>query len=151
MSQTLSDLKNSAVQHQLTDGVSKIHESLQRSTEKGLAMVYTITPSGEILDHHISISRGGQVIAHSAAMTLAAWIADCLNIPCSKIVVPNDTGRVDVRHVVFLLTRSEQKNFEKRDAKVLTESEVDRTAWQRVMHGREEIIANSVPGHITSQ
>ncbi|HEY9683634.1 MAG TPA: hypothetical protein V6C86_18790 [Oculatellaceae cyanobacterium] len=117
-------------------------------TSIGLGFMYTISKQDNLYLHHISVSLRSGALAHSSAMTIAAWLAYFLDIPADKISVPPEISTTpgDVWHVTFELSEAEEKRFEASRPRILPSSKITRAVWQEINPGREKIFERSLPG-----
>ena len=124
------------------------HETMPASvvTSIGMPLTYSVSKDGSQFSHQLAVSFGGTYVAHSAAMTVASWIAYCLSIPCEKITVPAQAGDGSgrVRHIVFSLSAHEQENYLQTPVRQMSATEI-KNLWKAVMNAREAIMANSLP------
>lgn len=117
-------------------------------TSIGMGFMYTISKQDNLYLHHISVSLRSGALAHSSAMTIAAWLAYFLDIPADKISVPPEISTTpgDVWHVTFELSEAEEKRFEASRPRILPSSKITRAVWQEINPGREKIFERSLPG-----
>ncbi len=115
-------------------------------TDTGMPLTYTVSKAGSQFAHHFAISFGNTYVAHSAAITIASWVAYCLDIPSEKITVPVQAGdgAGRVRHILFSLSEHEQQVYLQKSVRVVTTAEIQ-SLWKTVMQAREAIMANSLP------
>lgn len=145
MSAKLAGLKRSANGDQVLTAVpGELPADLRTVTSKGMALIYTVSTDANRYSHHLSVSCAGQPIAHSAAMTLAAWMAYCLDVPAGRITVPPFSGNGCVRHVQFEFDKNEQDAFASTQVKVLQKDQIGKDLWKRVMEQRAQIETNSL-------
>ena len=145
MSAKLSGLKHSANGDQLLKAVpGELPAELRTITAQGMALVYTVSTDTNRYSHHLSVSCEGQPIAHSAAMTLAAWMAYCLDVPAGRITVPPFSGNGCVRHIQFEFDKDEQDAFASTQVKVLQKDQIGKDLWKRIMEQRAQIETNSL-------
>lgn len=146
MSTVLVELKRCANEDHLTsEPINEVPTTLRALTSQGMRVIYTVSAEKDEYRHHISLSCAGQPMAHSAGMTLGAWIGYCLDVPAEKITVPAIMGNGSVRHVHFDLNKEEQSQFLARPVKVVRRSQINQELWKLVMNNRKAIEANSLP------
>lgn len=145
LSTALVELKKMANGDQLLSEVpADVPTTLRALTGIGMRVIYTVVAGQNIYEHHVSLSFAGQPIAHSAGMTLAAWIAYCLNVPSAKVSVPVQMGNGSVRHIHFDLSEAEQSTFVAQPVKVLKKPDVSQDLWKQIMANRQAIEQNSL-------
>lgn len=139
-------LKSKAVDT-LEDEISEneiAKNSIQTST--GFAVLYTISKEENgSHTHHLSISQNGSLIAHTAAMVMAAWFAKILSVDPSKMVVPLDVGDSGgtIRHIIFVLDGEEQSKFIEQEVVELSVKQVQEI-YSDFDKLREPIVNNSL-------
>lgn len=145
MATALVELKRLANGDQmLSANPTDVPTTLRAMTGIGMRVIYTVVKGQNIYEHHLSLSFTGQPIAHSAGMTLAAWIAYCLGIPTEKVSVPVNMGNGSVRHIQFELSEAEQSTFVAQPVKVLKKADIKPDLWKQVMTNRTAIETNSL-------
>jgi hypothetical protein len=103
-------------------------------TAAGLTLVYSREPDGAEIAHHLSFAHQSGTLAHSAGLTLVAFVLDVLGV---------DLARVEVvispqlnAHAGFRLSPQEQRAFDDRPAPALDRASV-RTRLGQAMKERE--------------
>ena len=115
-------------------------------TSTGFTVLYTISAEENgSHTHHLSISQKGSLLAHTAALVIAAWFAKILSIEASKIVVPVDIGETGgcVRHIIFVLDKDEHDKYVGSEVTELSEEQV-KEFYSQLEKLREPIIKNSL-------
>jgi hypothetical protein len=114
----------------------------------GLGLMYTVSKQDNLYMHHISISLSSSTLAHSAAMTIAAWISYFLNIPTQKISVPPELSNAPgaVWHITFELSEKEESDYEQTRPRILAAAEITPALWKQIGPVRESIVERSLSG-----
>ncbi len=146
LSAKIGDLKNRANANFVSpaDSIS-LPKDLHIITTTGMPVTYTVSREANQYRHHIALSSQGTYFAHSAGMTLAAWLAHFLDVPSAKFTVPATAGDGRVRHIVFTLDENEQSDFSAKAVRVVNKEQVTQDLWKQILQEREAIVANSLP------
>jgi hypothetical protein len=115
-------------------------------TSTGFGLMYTISKQGDLYCHHISVSQRTGVLAHSAAMTIATWLAYFLEIPAEKVTVPPELSGApgEVWHITFELSEAEEERYEQTRPRILATTDVTPLLWQQMGTPRDIIVQHSL-------